>query len=358
MTRRNLLARGAGLGTAVFCGPMLNLGRCRLSAAEERTYSVRAVDLVRRSVVADMLGLLTQDWRKLGRWHRDPAAFTDSDFEQLRASGVTMFHPAVDLNDDQPHASTRRWLESWNTFLTRHAGRFVAVANGSSLLEAKRTGRIAVLVGMQNSGHFRTLDDVALFHSLGQRVSQLTYNSRNGIGSGCAERFDRGLTEFGFEVVGRMNAVGMIVDVSHAGDQTSMDAFSASSKPVLITHSNCRALVPHPRCKPDDVIRQMARTGGVMGMTCLRAFVSRRQEASLADALDHFDHAARVAGIEHIGIGSDTDPGGRGIEIDGMNHPRRVFELTDGLIGRGYTDSHIELILGGNFQRALRAILN
>jgi membrane dipeptidase len=336
---------------------MLNIGRCRLYAGAEREYSVRTLDLVGRSVVVDMLGLLTLDWRRLARWHNNPSSFTDADFATLTHSGINMFHPAVDLNDGDPHYATRRWLTKWNRFLSAQPAHFLPVAATADLTTAKQEGKISVLLGMQNSDHFRSPDDVNLFYSMGQRLSQLTYNSRNQIGSGCTERQDRGLTELGFEVVERMNALGMVVDVSHAGEQTCMDAFAASSKPVLITHSNCKALMPHPRCKSDEVIKAMANTGGVMGLTCLRAFVSRRDDAGLDDALDHFDHAARVAGVEHIGIGSDTDLGPRGAVIRSLNHPRRVFDITEGLIRRRYTDEQIGLVLGGNFRRALLSIL-
>jgi membrane dipeptidase len=220
---------------------------------------------------------------------------------------------------------------------------------------------------MQNSDHFRTADDVDRFYALGQRLSQLTYNARNRLGFGCAEPSDAGLTELGFQVIERMNAAGMIIDVSHVGEQTCMDTFAGSTKPVLITHSNCRALVPHPRCKSDDVIRAMAKGGGVMGITGVRLFASRRDNPRIDDVLDHFDHVVRVAGIEHVGVGSDTDLGGRDarlrrrgvrtpVDIPGLNHSRRIFDLVEGLVARGYTDRHLELILGGNFQRAVQQI--
>jgi membrane dipeptidase len=140
----------------------------------------------------------------------------------------------------------------------------------------------------------------------------------------------------------------------------------ASRKPVLITHSNCRALVPHPRCKSDIVIRAMAQRGGVMGITVIPAFLKAAgQPARIEHVLDHFDHVVQVAGIEHVGIGSDADvdaidPRTNRIRprynVVGLKHPRRVFDLTEGMIRRGYTDQHIELVLGGNFQRALADI--
>jgi membrane dipeptidase len=246
MTRRDLLACSLRAGAASIAAPMINLGRCRLAAAAP--YSVRAIDVVGRSLVIDMLGLLTLDWQKVASWHRSPATFSAADLQAFRDSGIDVFHPAVDLNQDNPYAATEKWLTSWNDFLAAHPDAFLPVLKRSDLKEAQQSRKIGVLLGMQNSDHFRTPDDVGKFYALGQRLSQITYNSRNRLGFGCAEREDRGVTELGFQVIERMNSAGMIIDVSHAGEQTCLDAFAGSSRPVLITHSNCRALVPHPRC--------------------------------------------------------------------------------------------------------------
>ena len=149
--------------------------------------------------------------------------------------------------------------------------------------------------------------DVQSFHALGQRVSQLTYNARNRIGTGCREARDKGLSAYGAEIVTAMNRVGMAIDVSHCSERTCLDAFAASKKPVLITHSNCRAIADNPRCKSDAVIRAMAARGGVMGITAIAAFVSPRRTATVEDVLDHFDRVVHLAGIEHVGLGSDVD---------------------------------------------------
>jgi len=118
------------------------------------------------------------------------------------------------------------------------------VDSTTDLERVKGSGKVAVLPGVQDSEHFRSVDDVNFFHGLGQRVSQLTYNARNLIGNGSTERRDEGLSDFGVAIVERTNTVGMTVDVSHCGDRTTLDAFEVSKKPVLIPPSNCRALVP------------------------------------------------------------------------------------------------------------------
>jgi membrane dipeptidase len=162
-----------------------------------------------------------------------------------------------------------------------------------------------------------------------------------------------------------MNKVGMAIDVSHCSERTCLDAFAVSKRPVLITHSNCQALAANPRCKSDAVIRAMAARGGVMGITAVAAFVNSRGPATVEHVLDHFDRVVRISGVEHVGLGSDVDldaldPRTGRVQaryhVRGLAPARRVFDLTEGLIRRGYDDRAIELILGGNFQRALTDI--
>ncbi len=165
-------------------------------------------------------------------------------------------------------------------------------------------------MGIQNSSHFRTRDDVKYFHQLGQRCSQLTYNSQNLIGSGATERVDGGVTDFGVEIIKAMNDVGMLIDVSHCGDRTTLDAIALSPKPIAITHSNVRALVNHPRVKTDEAIRALAAKGGVMGITGVRNFVSMTEPTTIVHMVDHVAHVAKLVGVEHVGIGSDADLNG------------------------------------------------
>jgi membrane dipeptidase len=177
-----------------------------------------------------------------------------------------------------------------------------------------------------------------------------------------------------------MNKVGMAVDVSHCGDRTTLDAFDISKKPVLITHSNCRALVAgHPRCKTDEAIKKVGAAGSVFGITAVRMFVKADEPTTIEHVLDHFDHVRKLIGPEHLGVGSDIDlygydamppelnrqlrAGYKGsygfrekIDVEGLNHPKRMFDLAEGLVRRKYSDKEIEGILGGNFKRVLSQI--
>jgi len=346
--RRELLTRSL----AVFAAPLLGF------ASDSSRYSTRAVDLVTESNVIDMLGLLTLDWSLLDRWHQVPAAFTDSDFRKLRSSGIDVFHPAVAFETRRSHDVTWSWFEKWNRLIAGHPNYFLRVDGANDLARAKQEGRIGIILGMQDANHLRSVDDIDAFYRMGQRLTQLTYNLENDLGDGCKVSHDRGLTAFGLDVLERMNSIGMAIDVSHCGERTSLDAISSSKKPVLITHSNCRALAPGvARCKSDEVIRAAARSGGVLGITAVRRFVRAKDPVTIEDVLEHFDHAVKLVGVEHVGVGSDFDLDAHpAYDIPGLNHFNRVYELTEGLLRRGYTDAHISLILGGNFQRALQQI--
>ena len=365
MHRREFLRAGALAGASVLAAPFLNRGRFNLFADERVEHSARAVELVGRSMVIDMLGLLTLDWPKLYAWQRAPGAFGAPDFQKLQRSGVKVFHPAVEPNEPRPYEATLEWISGWNRLIVNRPDYLLRIDRAGDFQRAREQGRIGILVGFQNSDHLRTVDDVRRFHALGQRVSQLTYNARNRIGCGCHETQDSGLSPYGAQIVEAMNQVGMAIDVSHCSERTCLDTFAATRRPVLITHSNCRALSANPRCKSDAVIRAMAQRGGVMGITAVAAFVSSRRPATVENVLDHFERVVRLAGVEHVGLGSDVDLDavdprtGRvhaRYDVRGLAPARRVFDLTEGLIRRGYDDRAIELILGGNFQRALTEI--
>ncbi len=332
-------------------------------APNETAYSAATLDLVRRSTVIDMLGLLTLNYSKVSSWQAQPACFAPPDFEKLRASGITIFHPAVGFTEGDVYASSLRNIHGWNAFIASHPSQFVRIDCPGDLATAKASGRLGIVIGQQNSRHFRTLADVGHFYQLGQRVSQLTYDD-NAIGGGSTDARDLGLTPYGAQIVDRMNAAGMAVDVSHCSDRTTLDAIEVSRKPVLVTHSNCRALVPAARCKTDQALRALASKGGVIGITMVRGFVQASGPATMEDVLDHIDHVAKLVGVEHAGIGSDVDLDGRDqpasarkrFDLDGMVYSQKIFDLTEGLIRRKYSPDDIELILGGNFQRALNAI--
>ena len=303
----------------------------------------------------------------------DGLKITDEYLQILLSSGMDVFHPAMGLGADEAAAFVARL----NGLVADHPDHLRRIDSIADLGGLKKGERIGFIIGIQNSDHFREVDDVDLYYHLGQRISQLTYNSRNLIGAGSTDRSDGGLSNFGVAIVERMNKLGMAVDVSHCGDRTTLDAFEVSKKPVLITHSNVRALAGgHVRCKPDGAIKAMAKADSVMGITGVRNFVRDKEPTNITHVIDHIDYVAKLVGVEHVGVGSDMDMDGYDdipepaysalksgykdtykfrdkIDTDGFDHPKRIFDLTDGLIGRGYSDDDIRLILGGNFKRVL-----
>lgn len=360
ISRRSLLRGGA----LVLGAPFLNRGRFSLFAQPDASFSARTLDLIRESTVIDMLGLLTLDYKALNAWRSDPACFLPSDLKKLKDSGITIFHPAVGYTEGDVYRSSLWDILSWDLFISAHPAEFLRVESAEDFERAKTLGKIGILIGQQNSAHFRSVEDVDRFYQMGQRVSQLTYK-HNQLGGGSVDAHDEGLSQYGAEIVDRMNAVGMAVDVSHCGDRTTLDAVAASRKPVLITHANCRALVPgSARCKTDEEIRQVAAKGGVIGVTMVRYFVSSTAQATIDKVLDHIDHIAKLTGIEHVGIGSDVDLEGRDVhahplrrnDLDGIDYERKIYGLTEGLVRRNYSNREIQLVLGGNFERVLSEI--
>ena len=226
---------------------------------------------------------------------------------------------------------------------------------------------------------------IRVFFQLGIRMMHLTYNRSNMIGGGCGESFDRGLTDFGRSVVKEMNRTGVIVDIAHSGWQTSFDAAKCSDRPVVASHSACAALNGHYRCKPDDVIKSLADTGGYIGICCVPTFLGGKGDISTM--LDHLDRAIRTFGADHVTIGTDVvyssrmgprkwarvppDPKTRRRwealwpPPNLTSEPRQKLSMawtnwplfTVGLVQRGHSDTDIKKVLGGNVLRVARATL-
>ncbi|MEZ5346898.1 MAG: membrane dipeptidase [Pyrinomonadaceae bacterium] len=380
LSRRDVLKFSAAAGAGIIAAPMLNFGRFSLFANSRAEYSTHAIDLVNESLVMDMLCVMTLDFTKQAKWFNDPESFTDDDLKPWKESGINIIHPAIGMGGMNSYANVLEFFAFWNGFIANHDEHFMRIDSAADLDRVKASGKLGVILGLQNSDQFRSPRDVDFFRGLGQRVSQLTYNSRNFIGNGSTERSDDGISDFGAAIIAQMNKVGMAVDVSHCGDKTTLDAFDISKKPVLITHSNVRALVgEHPRCKTDDAIKKVGKAGSVMGITGVRMFVKVDEPTTIEHVLDHFDHVRKLIGPEHLGVGSDIDlygydsmppednkrlrAGYKGsygfrekIDVEGLDHPKRMFDLTEGLIRRKYSDSDIRGILGGNFARVLKEI--
>ena len=369
------VSRRAMLGGAAAAAALpLVPGSYRVKASELKNYSRHAIDLVHDSLIIDMLAPIKIAFGP--EFYAVPMSAKDE--ADFRASGITGFHHAIGLGGPDAYQDALEFFAIWGNYVARNAHLFCAVGSASDLVRAKRDGKCAIIMGLQNADHFRKASDVKHFYEIGQRCSQLTYNSQNFIGSGSTDRIDGGVSDYGLSIIKEMNKVGMLVDVSHCGDRTTLDAIELSPKPIAITHSNCRALLEHPRVKTDEAIRALGKKGGVMGITGVRNFVSKTDPTTIANIVDHIDHVVKIAGIEHVGIGTDSDLNGYDdmppamnkqlragykdsyafrdkIDVDGFDHPRKMYDLTEELLRRRYSDANIKAILGGNFYRLLAA---
>ena len=224
--------------------------------------------------------------------------------------------------------------------------------------EAEKQGKIAAMLSIEGGEAVEAdLSVLRMLHRLGVRAMTLTWNERNQIADGAAEgRTKGGLTNFGIELVSEMNKIGMVVDVSHLSDAGFFDVIETSKRPIIASHSNCRALCNHRRNLTDEMIKLLAEKDGVMGMNFAPAFVDENQNnATLERILDHIDHVVKVAGVEHVGLGSDFD----GIESTpkGLEDVTKMPSITDGLLRRHYSEEDVLRVLGGNFLRVFKNVI-
>src|SRR5574340_1036216 len=291
MDRRRFLQ----VGTAALAGSAGRAVDARVSRAHS-LFQSSAGGVFRQSIVVDALSIEDE-------WNRQV-------WDAFRSSGLTAIHASL---ANRNLGVALRDLAEWQERFDRFPDRLVKVLNGSEIQAAKSNGRLAVTLGFQNAtildGDVRNLEQL---YQLGTRCIQLTYNSRNLLGDGCAERTNAGLSDFGVSVVEQMNARGMVVDLSHCGEQTTRDAIAITKSPPAFTHTMCKAVYDHVRAKSDDLLKALADKGGVVGIVALGYFVGPTAATTFDDYLRHVDHAVKVAGIDHVGLASDYSI--RGIE--------------------------------------------
>lgn len=299
--------------------------------------------------------------------------------ENARNSGITAMNVTVSGGDTL--ASLRR-MAPWFANVERWPDVFRLVRSMDQLQDAKASGRVGIVLGFQNTTPYEgDLSRIDMFHDLGVRVVQLTYNVRNLVGDGCLEPGNAGLSTYGHEVVERLNALGSLVDLSHCGKRTTAEGIRASAAPVGITHTGCNAIMRHPRSKDDEELRAAADGGGVVGIY-LMPFLTPGRTPTAADVVAHIEHALDVCGEDHVGIGSDLSitpidgsdeywaahrefVSGRieaGIAapaedpevlftVPELNSHRRMDLIADALAARGHNARIIEKVIGGNWVR-------
>jgi len=232
----------------------------------------------------------------------DARALADAHASGLTAVTITLGYTMGDL---PPYAHTLQEIEVWDSIIRDHPDDLTQVLTAADIGRAGAEGRIGVVYGFQNAVAIgEDLDRIATFDRLGVRVIQLTYNQANHIGDGSMAPGNRGLTAFGRQVVEGLNDSRIMVDLSHSGEKTCLEAIAASRQPVSINHTGCRALADLPRNKTDEELRLVAESGGFVGIYFM-PFLTTSGHASAADVVEHIDHAVNVCGEDHVGIGTD-----------------------------------------------------
>ena len=314
----------------------------------------------------------------------DARAIADTHASGTTAINVTLGYVA---GPDDPYEYTIDDIAEWNAQILKYPDDMVKVWSADDILAAKRDEKVGIIFGFQNAESVGTkMERVETFANLGVKIIQITYNDRNQFGDGSAVAENNGLTSAGFELIEALNSSNVLVDLSHSGEQTCLDAARQSRQPIAITHTGCRALTDIPRNKTDEEMRLVAEKGGVVGIYFM-PFLAADGQARAADVVRHIEHALDVCGEEHVGIGTDGDA----TAIDDMQVYRRAIaeevrqrsqagigaagetseivplipdlmgptqfqKLADLLSERGHAQSRIEKVLGGNFLRLMRDI--
>lgn len=298
----------------------------------------------------------------------------------IRNSGITAINCTVSQSTLEDTIDNIAAVE---TLVRKFPEAFAIVRKHSGIAASKRGQKLGILLGFQETAFFEEKPErISLFRGLGVRIMQLTYNNRSTFGDGCLDPANTGLTAVGIAAVKTMNALGIAVDLSHSGYRTTSEGIAASTKPVLISHSGCAAVYPHPRSKPDEILKSLADRGGYFGVYLMPYLVASPTIPTHEHVLDHLVHAINVCGADHVGIGSDGSiekvvltPAQkasfeadmalrkkRGVAAPGedrfpyvpdLNGPDHMQLLAEELARRGQSSSTIEKVLGANFQRVI-----
>jgi len=307
----------------------------------------------------------------------------------LKQGGVTAVNFTTAINENCG-AACRKIAQVLRTISELQEGRVIQIREAEDIRRAKREELVGLILGFQNVMPIEdNFDLLWLYDALGVKIIQLAYNTRSLAGDGCFERTNAGLSEFGMELVRKMNRLGILIDVSHCGYRTTIDILEKSNDPVAITHSSARHLNPltYQRSKTDEQIKALAENGGVMGIIAESTFLasSGYEGATIDECLAHVRYVTNLVGVDHVGIGSDIiefmdEKYLTSLRSRGLSHSSKPFDvyleaeylsktraetiyastfntlaksqnITMGLVASGFSDDEILEILGGNFLR-------
>ncbi|MDR3388097.1 MAG: membrane dipeptidase [Rudaea sp.] len=319
-----------------------------------------------------------------------PTPLDAGELADMRNSGVTALNFTVGSvgSYSNDYEETIKNIAYWDAQIATYPDVMMKVVLGAQLDEARRSKRLGIIYGFQDTTMYgENLDRFDIFHNFGIRIVQLTYNRRNLMGDGCLEPGNAGLSKLGHDMIAKMNERGVLVDLSHCGQRTTHEGIEASKKPVAVTHSGCTAIADMPRNKRDEELRLLADRGGVIGIYVM-PYLRSEGQVMAEDVIRHIEHAIKVCGEDHVGIGTDgtisaveitpefkkmfadevAERQKRGISAPGeradsytfapdLNTPLRYERIASMLSQRGHSDARIGNILGGNFARLFREVI-
>jgi membrane dipeptidase len=289
--------------------------------------------------------------------------------QRFRDSGVDMVSVNITFDGIMPWFEGVKVLAFFRNWLLNRPDDYVLVREADDILSAKRSGKLAVAFDIEGMD---ALDGQAsllpMYYDLGVRWMLIAYNRNNAAGGGCMDD-DPGLTAFGREVVDMAAEVGMVICCSHTGQKTCMDVFERTKRPVLLSHSNPKTMVNHPRNVTDDVMKACAATGGVVGLVGYGLFL-QHGDTSAENFARHVDYAVNVVGADHVGLGVDyvfdedelkaflknTTVYPDGAPVSKMVEPEQMPAITEALLRHGHSDADIRGILGENLLRVARTV--
>lgn len=241
--------------------------------------------------------MLTVDGLQYSNWSREI-------FEQMREGGVDAVHATLVYHENTRETLSR--LGEWNRRFEAHGDLIMPVRAPGDIERARQAGKVGIFLGAQNCSPIEDdIDMVAVMRDLGLLIMQLTYNNQSLLACGCYEAEDSGITRFGRQVIREMNRVGMVIDMSHSAERSTLEAVELSERPVIISHANPASFHPAKRNKSDRVLRAIAESGGLLGFSAYPFHLKNGPDCSLEEFCDMVARTADLMGIEHIGIGTD-----------------------------------------------------
>ena len=378
MKRREFLG---GLGAGA-----LTASASRLAAKPSDNTPETSEEIYKRSYVTDAMCFGAAPPRTYVPY------LTDSKIEALRTSGITALSMCMSSGTsrkaDNLFAEIQTNIKKWDSFVSKHSNVFLKVTSATLLDEAKHTGKVGFIYNLQQTCSFGwNLERLQSLEELGVRQIQLTYNQRNFSADGCYEKSNAGLSRYGFEVIEALNKKRIILDVTHVGERSALEAILFTKAPMIFSHSGCHAIAPHPRNVSDRNIRAMADRGGVFCVYNQSGWLTRDPVISMDHYIQHVERVINLGGEDHVAMGTDGDPVDmtamrpdevqrhqagfernrkyfpeldwdvKHMRVPELSHPKRLLHLAQALEKRGYKARSIEKIIGGNYVRVFKEVV-